>query len=333
MKQPNLFNFATSELSQDAFICWLLYWADPDFKTVDRQLHNCATKLIKALFEKHHGILTPEKINKVEIFKQIKNIDILCVINDCYPILIEDKTGTENHSDQLARYFKEVKAMEFKDSNIIPIYFKTKDQDSYTDIEEQGYKCFLRDDFLAVLNTYKGENQILLDYRYYLQSISDSVNSYRTIPPSKWKWNQWIGFYQELGKYFDNSGWHYVPNQSGGFLGFYCFWSKKLFNERCDVFIHLEQNKLCFKIRVANKSDRKMLRNKWSQLLSNYKGEIKLTKPKHFGSGKYMTAGILANEDYWVVNESNEINIKKTINKILQLSKILEVTSRQIGLK
>jgi hypothetical protein len=29
---PNLFQFATKELSQDAFICWLLAWADENCK-------------------------------------------------------------------------------------------------------------------------------------------------------------------------------------------------------------------------------------------------------------------------------------------------------------
>ena len=32
MTTPNLFKFATSELSQDAFICWLLSWAKKDYE-------------------------------------------------------------------------------------------------------------------------------------------------------------------------------------------------------------------------------------------------------------------------------------------------------------
>lgn len=28
MTKPNIFNFATSELSQDAFICWIISWFD-----------------------------------------------------------------------------------------------------------------------------------------------------------------------------------------------------------------------------------------------------------------------------------------------------------------
>lgn len=37
--RPNLFTYATSELSQDAFICWLAAWADPKFKDADPALH------------------------------------------------------------------------------------------------------------------------------------------------------------------------------------------------------------------------------------------------------------------------------------------------------
>ena len=37
-KQPNLFDFATKELSQDAMICWLIRWADFRFANTDREL-------------------------------------------------------------------------------------------------------------------------------------------------------------------------------------------------------------------------------------------------------------------------------------------------------
>ena len=39
MSRPNLFKFATSELSQDAFICWLLSSASPENKEEDAKLH------------------------------------------------------------------------------------------------------------------------------------------------------------------------------------------------------------------------------------------------------------------------------------------------------
>jgi hypothetical protein len=32
--KPNIFKYATSELSQDAFICWLLAWAKDENKSL-----------------------------------------------------------------------------------------------------------------------------------------------------------------------------------------------------------------------------------------------------------------------------------------------------------
>ena len=43
MAAPNLFAFATSELSQDAFICWLASWADPSCRSLDAPMHETAS--------------------------------------------------------------------------------------------------------------------------------------------------------------------------------------------------------------------------------------------------------------------------------------------------
>ncbi|MYD32112.1 MAG: hypothetical protein F4X01_11115 [Nitrospira sp. SB0661_bin_20] len=53
MERPNLFSYATSELSQDAFICWLLEWSLPQYRQTDTKLHECAVNFIRKLFEKH----------------------------------------------------------------------------------------------------------------------------------------------------------------------------------------------------------------------------------------------------------------------------------------
>ena len=108
MSKPNLFSYATSELSQDAFICWLLSWASPEYKDSDVDLYECATGLIKVFFEKHK-LNAPPTIEQVEVRKQDNNIDVLCIINLKYPIIIEDKTGTKYHSNQLSRYLEDIK--------------------------------------------------------------------------------------------------------------------------------------------------------------------------------------------------------------------------------
>ena len=49
--KPNLFTHATSELSQDAFILWLLEWADSECATEDKALHETAQEFVRLLLE------------------------------------------------------------------------------------------------------------------------------------------------------------------------------------------------------------------------------------------------------------------------------------------
>ncbi|NEX23727.1 hypothetical protein G3480_26250 [Thiorhodococcus mannitoliphagus] len=51
--KPNLFAFATSELSQDAFLAWLLSWADPKYAAFDPPVHQCAARLVQRAGNTH----------------------------------------------------------------------------------------------------------------------------------------------------------------------------------------------------------------------------------------------------------------------------------------
>jgi predicted CopG family antitoxin len=320
MSQPNLFSYATSELSQDAFICWLLSWASPEFKNSDKDLHKCAISLIEALFDKHK-ISVPPKIEKVDITKQDKNIDVLCVINDIYPILIEDKTGTKNHSDQLKKYFEEVKIRDYKEENIIPIYFKTQDQSSYSDVIKEKYQPFLREDFLNILKTYQGTNAILVDYRGYLQSISDKVERYQSTKIAEWDWYAWTGFYLELQKRLERGDWDYVANPAGGFLGFWWHFQK---DENCEQYLQLEEDKFCFKIWVKDKEERKRLRSKWHKAIQDEAKDrgLNLVKPSRFGIGKSMTVCVFAGE--YRKTKDGIIDLDKTIMQLKEAEKLLK---------
>ena len=44
--QNNLFYYATKELSQDAFICWLCIFAIDDFRCKDEALSECARHIL-----------------------------------------------------------------------------------------------------------------------------------------------------------------------------------------------------------------------------------------------------------------------------------------------
>ena len=131
----NIFHYATSELSQDAFLCWLFSFT---LKDVDNEpvLKTCAEDFLKQF--------VPELEDENEIWlsnepeRQYKSIDILLTVNDKYKIIIEDKTYTKEHDNQLERYFDIVKS-DFTNYVVKSVYFKIGFQSDTSAVERAGY--------------------------------------------------------------------------------------------------------------------------------------------------------------------------------------------------
>lgn len=106
----NIFSFATGELSQDAFICWCLNWInEPDTIATHRYRQlglDLLAKLIDNLSEKNQ--LTNVDINSIDkiiLVQQLLNIDVLAIIPQYkLAIIIEDKTSTSEHDNQISFY-------------------------------------------------------------------------------------------------------------------------------------------------------------------------------------------------------------------------------------
>lgn len=158
----NLFTFATSELSQDVFICWCLNWINYP--------NEILYPMVKDIFS---NLLKEEKNlenKEIEIRKQYKKIDVLVILkNSKKAYIIEDKTNTFENN-QIIRYKEAIK----NEIDIIKtVYFKTgfwfSDDDSVlADIKIN------REDFLGILNKYRGKNQILDDYCEYFERVTES---------------------------------------------------------------------------------------------------------------------------------------------------------------
>lgn len=327
--QPNIFNFATSELSQDAFICWLLLWALPANKEFDHKLNECATRLLDIFFDKHHKE-KPSSYRSVEVRKQDNFIDILCIINNETYVLIEDKIWSKNHSNQLSRYVENIKSKNIPQGSILPIYFKTGDQSNYSEILKSGYVVFSRSDFLEILDYgYRTgiTNQIFLDYRSYLANIDNEINSYKVLPLSEWKWASWKGFFIELQQLLKDGNWDYVPNPSGGFLG---FWWHFQGDDQCEQYLQLEQEKCCFKVWVNDSSQRAKLRNGWHRTIIDIGCRLGLNieKPPRFGNGQYMTVAILT-EEYRKRKPDGTIDMSGTVNLLKKAEDVLKIISSE----
>jgi len=341
MKKPNLFDYATSELSQDAFICWLLKWSNPEYNELSKELNLCGIDILKCFFNKHNKAF-PKVIDSVQIIKQDKNIDILCIVNDVYPIIIEDKTVTVQHSNQLEKYLDEIKSRSYDLDNIIPIYFKTYDQSNYDLVRKEGYEIFNRKDLLLILNKYEIDNDIFNDFKERIKKIQDSIDSYKILSINKWKWNSWIGFYMELQQKLGDGTWGYVANQRGGFLGFW--WN---FIKKEDITIHLQieteqgqknddeektfnKSKLCFKIRVDDEHKRSDYRWKvYSYIYEEAKKyNLSVKKPDRFGKGLYMTVAVIDVE--FRKNNQGIIDINSTCN---YLEEVMTFFHQEIKMK
>ena len=276
MERNNIFNFATSELSQDAFICWLCNWVnfdDNDLSEDKKKLKELATDFI----EKMSG----EKLGdrKVNINRQYQKIDVLLEIQnktefitkedekipvvDMY-VIIEDKVGTGLHSNQIERYRELISEKNEKDNGsrakIKVVYYKIYDEDNMERLKEDGIDIiFERKDMLALLEKYKNSfNNILVeDYYNYLNNIEKNVNSYIDKKLEDWNSNCYIGFFKELkneknllehaiGRQKDCS-WGYVNNSSGGFMGMWWFpLSEEKINKLTetsdeDIYLQIEQ--------------------------------------------------------------------------------------------
>jgi hypothetical protein len=151
MSRPNLFHYATSELSQDAFLAWLLSWSDQCCRDADPALHGLGIAFLSAIFAKCGQKL--DLPTAVKVHRQFNAVDVLALVRESHAVLIEDKTDTAEHSNQLARYMAQIQRR-FPDRTILPIYLKTGEQSIFATVARAGWQLFLRSELLGILGTY-----------------------------------------------------------------------------------------------------------------------------------------------------------------------------------
>ncbi len=179
--QPNIFKFATSELSQDAFICWLVSYANcPENEVLNR----CARDFITLLYNLKKGL---NRINETNV-EGIDNLKRQYCHTDVYfqalingnriSFVVEDKTGTSHHSNQLLKYKKDIiKKDDINEEDLICIYFKTG---YIVPVDEKakdyGYAILDYKTAYEFLQGYKTNNVIFESYKQYIKE--DFYNFY-----------------------------------------------------------------------------------------------------------------------------------------------------------
>lgn len=366
----NLFNYATSELSQDAFLCWLLSYAqEKKYSGDDAKLKKCAQSLIKVFLLGQKSIFEKDLIEEDLIVKknekQWKYIDVLVTLESDKKIIIEDKTYTTDHDNQLERYKDEFTN---EADSVYGVYYKTGFccetiiNDMY-----KGYYFFNLERIKEFFEKYDDiDNAIFNNYRDFIMEYHKERNNFIGLPVSKWTPTMIQGFYDNLvkkiklkGKLTDgHCGYGYVPNKSGGFYGLWLipkgesnFKTNKEQTMKYIPYIQMQFEakkdlngkqqstmKICLKIEVKEGDDYINLRNeitKGERIFEvNLDNEtIKFEKPQHWGSGRTMTLYELD-----LNNEGEYTEVKQVFEKVFKsfdeiYEKIGKRTSEESDLK
>ena len=291
MCTPNLFSYATKELSQDAMICWLIAWAltEPeDENECGRELRELGRAFVHALLAKHDvslegDIQCPKCPEAREVHQQDRGIDVLARIIDEdaeHVLVIEDKVHGHADASTLKRYYRNViegttKLGPVDEANVHSIFLKTGNQSCAREStpQEACFKLFHRQDFLKVLRTYRGVHPVVTDFRQHLQAQEDEFISFRNWKRDdeerqRWPRGAWEGFYRCLECEIEDCDrfdftWSYVHR--GDFLGFW--WHRvpiELEGAEC-IYLQLEvkpanpsSQKFCFKVKAGEHLDNRV---------------------------------------------------------------------------
>lgn len=211
-KSNNLFDFATSELSQDAFFCWSLNWLAVKEDTEDPYYKYGKAMLDLFLGNNKKDEYTDVLIKKqfVVEFKRDKNnnpiktdttsgekvkgiIDILVLFKiegKTHALIIEDKTHTSEHSDQIAMY----------KNNLPPTLEKSNDAEiePYKDLSRENiYTAYVKTGIMYSQDIFmKNTVNTVVDFdRLYSLLMSYSLKSKEAITS-----DIFLDYYHYLGE-------------------------------------------------------------------------------------------------------------------------------------
>lgn len=210
----NIFKFATKELSQDAFIMWLVSNYN---EQKDLELRNASLSFISFLTGNKLGV--DELSNsRIEVFSQVNHTDISI---DIYRygdskkhdiIVIEDKTGSSEHN-QLINYNKAIEKWKNK-GEVFKVFYKigTITEQDKKGIEKanedakdsQWLLLDLNDIWRFFKDKTKSSSQVLNDYISYIGHIYDALHCETKDELADWKSYHWEGFANTYLSKFNN---------------------------------------------------------------------------------------------------------------------------------
>lgn len=185
----NIFDYATSELSQDAFLSWLI----SNFDCEQDDVKEYSRQFLAFLLNKHETYTKDTEIKDVAVWEQWNDIDVVVwgkYDGEGFALAIEDKTFSYLHSSndgsvkvsQLKKYRDALeKDAQKKHANenlrIYGVVYKTSSvtKEERNDANVNQFSVFDIDDICLLFERIKGSvglsrNEILIEYQDYLEN-------------------------------------------------------------------------------------------------------------------------------------------------------------------
>ena len=320
-RKPNLFDLATKELSQDAFIAWLLQWADPICRDHNTELQAVAESFLRELIALQSEV--PDCINRVKAGRQWESIDVWVEVNNSHLVLIEDKVDTGQHSDQLSRYRATgEKWCKERGWQLVCVYIKTH-SDSALNLErvgKQGFAVLNRKRLLDLLDAPQVRSDIYTDFMDRLRELERVESNFDKKRIFDWDCNDWKGLYQAIEQRRSVVNWGYVHNPAGGFWNLVLNWFD---HEGVCPYIQIEQGSLCFKVGEVYGSRRDIRDRYHNLLMSAAQSDMGLQRPGRFGNGTYMTVAFVS-RNVWLGADDQTVDIEAVLSRLQRYETWLE---------
>lgn len=341
----NMFKFATKELSQDAFLCWLV-----NYINTDEEYRVVAKEFMKLLAHKIGDKKLEKVINDdnytVKIRHQYKNIDILLEIEDLY-IIIEDKIKAIEHDNQINSYENKLIMQGINKNNIFTCYYKIYDE--YKIKDKFIGAVITRRDMINLFENSKNINLFMSDYLNYLKEIEEysskrdivakDLNKLDAKYVNKVEDSIYTSFYSELeNKQKNIVGWGYADNRAGGI---WWYASEKYNNVQSEEFAQIyaeinlkeERNAIVLKLGKKSKYLTIPVNEKLENILKDKEYYVK-GKIKYFDRNKYFVVRpdntIEERFEYWCYkNLTNKIDI---FDKVITKEFLEKLKNYKIGM-
>ena len=327
MTRPNLFANATSELSQDAFLAWLLAWADPSCGAEDPALHAVGRRFLEALFERANRPAPPASAS-VRVETQREKIDLLVIVDGRIAVVIEDKVHSGPHGNQLAVYrLVAQEVLGFAAEDILCIYLKTGDQIDTRRIADAGYSLFRRGQLLELLEEGLAAgvtSDIYRDFTEHIRGMEERVNAWRTtlLPIERPRSDLWKGLFTQLQDRLGRGGWGWVNNRAGGF---FAFWWCEIQVEGGSIYLQADSwPRLRVRVWTKDRAQRRDMRVRWQARVGEHAqaAGMPFVRPKRPRAGE--TAEVARFDGSWLIaGDDGLVDLDATVERLIGVTEWL----------